>query len=75
MMPWLKGEPAHACWKQLMQLFGVPCIKRAIVNGDVWWSHINGWKEMVARSGYPVGLIDCFWVRYRKAHARKLQAD
>ena len=75
MMPWLKGGPAYACWKQLVQLFGVPCIKRAIVNGDVWWSDISGWRDMVAQSGYPVELIDRFLARYRKAHARKLQAD
>ncbi|MDR3358446.1 MAG: rhamnan synthesis F family protein [Desulfovibrio sp.] len=67
MMPWLKGGPAYACWKQLVQLFGVPCIKRAVVNGDVWWADITGWEELVTQSGYPLYLIRDFLARRRRS--------
>ncbi len=66
MLPWLKGGPAYACWKQLVRLFGVPCVKRAVVNGDIWWADTTGWEELVADSGYPVHLIHDFLSRYRK---------
>jgi hypothetical protein len=70
MLSWLKRGPAYACWKQLIQLFGVPCIKRAVVNGDTWWADTTGWEDLVMQSGYPLQLIHNFLERYNKAQVR-----
>ncbi|MDR1490232.1 MAG: rhamnan synthesis F family protein [Desulfovibrio sp.] len=66
MMPWLKGGPAYACWKQLVQLFRVPCIKRSVINGDVWWANPTGWEILMAQSEYPPGLARDFLERCRR---------
>lgn len=67
MLPPFAGGPAYVCWKQLVQQFGVPCIKRTLVNGDVWWADATGWEDVVEQAGYPIRLIHDFLARYREA--------
>ena len=64
MLPGLKGGPAYVCWRQLIELFGVPCLKRSVANKEIWWVDASGWEKIAAASGYPVQLIHDFLKRY-----------
>lgn len=66
MLPGLKGGPAYVYWRQLVECFGVPCLKRVVVNDDVWWGDNSGWQETLRQAGYPLELVQNFMARYRR---------
>lgn len=50
-------NPSHYFWKQLLDRYHVPLIKRDLLRDQRQHPYLRGWENLVARHGYDVRLI------------------
>lgn len=59
-------SPVHFFWRQLVDLYHFPCLKRDLLSGKVWGVNIKDWREVACRTGYDPQLIDQYFKRLRQ---------
>ena len=55
--------PLYMYWRTLVRRFRFPVIKRDILMGKHPWNCIQGWRTELAKTEYPVALIDAYFRR------------
>ena len=55
--------PLYMYWRTLLRRFRFPVIKRDILLARHPWNHTRGWRKELARTEYPVALIDAYFRR------------
>ena len=65
MPPWqpVNRGPLQILWRQFLRDLKMPFLKRDIVTQKYLWLIIKNWKEEVAKTGYPVSLINDYLQR------------
>lgn len=50
-------------WRQLINHYKFPCLKRDIFSGKLWWINLDGWESELASTNYPAQLIRDYFTR------------